>query len=162
MKVDDLKLGPDGIAVAGRETTTKIGRFNWNVRKTRYNSAMSALQELCRRGIHCYLVTHMKSAYNSEGQEIPGAETAHWLKDTEGWLQQVVIFEIDEERDERGELTGIVDATAILTQHRTSLKSPGRVHIFQRNSKGGDWFGWPGLRDGTFESPDDVKIEKEK
>ena len=85
MKVDDLKLGPDGIAVAGKDATTKIGRFNWNIRKSRYNSALTALQELCRLGVHCYIITHGKTAYDSGGNEIIGAETPHWLKDTEGW-----------------------------------------------------------------------------
>lgn len=159
MKVDDLKLGPDGIAVAGKDTTTKIGRFNWNIRKNRNNSALTALQELCRRGIHCYLITHMKTAYDSGGNEVIGAETPHWLKDTEGWLQQVAIFEVDEERDERGELTGEVNSYAVLTQNRTSLKSSGKVHIFRRDSDGGQWFGWPGLRDGSFSHSNDNVVE---
>ena len=159
MKVDDLKLGPDGIAVAGKDATTKIGRFNWNIRKNRNNAALTALQELCRRGIHCYLITHMKTAYDGSGNEILGAETPHWLKDTEGWLQQVAIFEVDEERDERGELTGEVNSYAVLTQNRTSLKSSGKVHIFRRDKEGGQWFGWPGLRDGSFSHPDDKVVE---
>tara|TARA_R100000995_G_scaffold41700_1_gene19425 strand:+ start:7902 stop:9128 length:1227 start_codon:yes stop_codon:yes gene_type:complete len=157
MKVDDLGLGPDGIATAGKATTTQIGRFNWNIRKNRYNSALTALQELCRRGIHCYLITHMKSAYDSTGNEIMGAETPHWLRDTEGWLQQMVVVEVDEERDERGELTGVVESFAVMTQNRTSLKAHGRVKLFRRDRTGGEWYGWPGLRDGSFEHPDDVK-----
>jgi len=159
MKVDDLKLGPDGIAVAGKDATTKIGRFNWNIRKNRNNAALTSLQELCRRGIHCYLVTHMKTAYDSSGNEVLGAETPHWLKETEGWLQQVAMFEVDEERDERGELTGVVNAYAVLTQNRTSLKSSGKVNIFRRDREGGEWFGWPGLRDGSFSHPDDKIVE---
>tara|TARA_R110000787_G_scaffold94113_5_gene196690 strand:- start:843 stop:2069 length:1227 start_codon:yes stop_codon:yes gene_type:complete len=155
MKVDDLKLGPDGIAVAGRDATTKIGRFNWNIRKNRYNSALTVLQELCRRGIHCYLITHMKTAYDSTGNEILGAESPHWLKDTEGWLQQMAIFEVNEERDERGELTGVLNSYSIVTQNRTSLKSSGKIHIFRRDKEGGEWFGWKGLRDGSLEHPDD-------
>ena len=157
MKVDDLGLGPDGIATAGKATTTQIGRFNWNIRKNRYNSALTALQELCRRGIHCYIITHMKSAYDSAGNEIMGAETPHWLRDTEGWLQQMVVVEVDEERDERGELTGVVESYAVMTQNRTSLKAHGRVKLFRRDKNGGEWYGWPGLRDGSFEHPDDVK-----
>mgnify|MGYP001193925284 FL=1 len=157
MKVDDLGLGPDGIATAGKATTTQIGRFNWNIRKNRYNSALTALQELCRRGIHCYIITHMKSAYDSAGNEIMGAETPHWLRDTEGWLQQMVVVEVDEERDERGELTGVVESYAVMTQNRTSLKAHGRVKLFRRDKTGGEWYGWPGLRDGSFEHPDDVK-----
>ena len=157
MKVDDLGLGPDGIATAGKATTTQIGRFNWNIRKNRYNSALTALQELCRRGIHCYIITHMKSAYDSAGNEIMGAETPHWLRDTEGWLQQMVVVEVDEERDERGELTGVVESYAVMTQNRTSLKAHGRVKLFRRDMTGGEWYGWPGLRDGSFEHPDDLK-----
>ena len=34
MKIEDLELGVDGIAVAGQKTTTKIGRFNWNIERT--------------------------------------------------------------------------------------------------------------------------------
>lgn len=159
MKVDDLKLGPDGIAVAGKDATTKIGRFNWNIRKNRNNAALTALQELCRRGVHCYVITHMKTAYDGSGNEIIGAETPHWLKETEGWLQQVAMFEVDEERDERGELTGVVNAYAVMTQNRTSLKSSGKVNVFRRDKEGGEWFGWPGLRDGSFSHPDDRIVE---
>tara|TARA_R110002096_G_scaffold73787_1_gene174871 strand:+ start:4525 stop:5760 length:1236 start_codon:yes stop_codon:yes gene_type:complete len=157
MKVDDLQLGVDGIATAGKATTTQIGRFNWNIRKNRYNSALTALQELCRRGIHCYLITHLKSAYDGQGNEIVGADTPNWLKDTEGWLQQMAVVELEEERNERGELTGVTEASAILTQNRTSLKSYGRVKLFRKDLLGGVWYGWKGLRDGTFEHPDDVK-----
>ena len=157
MKVDDLGLGPDGIATAGKATTTQIGRFNWNIRKNRYNSALTALQELCRRGIHCYIITHMKSAYDSAGNEIMGAETPHWLRDTEGWLQQMVVVEVDEERDERGELTGVVTSHAVMTQNRTSLKAHGKIKLFRRDSDGGEWYGWAGLRDGSFEHADDLK-----
>ena len=155
MKVDDLKLGPDGIAVAGKDATTKIGRFNWNIRKSRYNSALTALQELCRLGVHCYIITHGKTAYDSGGNEIIGAETPHWLKDTEGWLQQVAKFEVTEERDEKGELTGVSEAHAIITHNRTSLKSSGRVNVFRRDPEGGEWYGWKGLRDGSLDHPDD-------
>jgi len=161
MKVDDLQLGVDGIATSGKATTTKIGRFNWNIRKNRYNSALTALQELCRRGIHCYLITHMKSAYDSQGNELIGADTPNWLKDTEGWLQQMAVVELEEERNERGELTGVTEASAILTQNRTSLKSYGRVKLFRKDNEGGEWYGWKGLRDGTFEHPEDVKDDSE-
>ena len=150
MKVEDLDLGPDGIAVAGRKATTQIGRFNWNIRKNRYNSAMTALQELCRRGIHTYILTHMKPEYDSNGNEIPGAGSPHWLKDTEGWLQQLAVMEIVEESNERGELTGVADSYAVMTKNRTSLNTGGRVHIFRKDNDGGEWLGWPGLRDGSF------------
>tara|TARA_A100001201_G_scaffold1591_2_gene4049 strand:+ start:3676 stop:4947 length:1272 start_codon:yes stop_codon:yes gene_type:complete len=162
MKVDDLKLGPDGISVAGKDATTKIGRFNWNIRKNRYNSALTVLQELCRRGVHCYIITHMKPQYDSTGAEIIGAGSPHWLKDTEGWLQQTAIIEVDEERDDRGELTGIVNSYAVVTQNRTSLKSPGRIHLFRKDKDGGEWYGWPGLRDGSIDHPDNVIQEDSK
>ena len=150
MKVEDLDLGPDGIAVAGRKATTQIGRFNWNIRKNRYNSAMTALKELCRRGVHTYIITHLKAEYDANGNEIPGAGSPHWLKDTEGWLQQMVLMEIVEERNERGELTGEANSYGIMTKNRTSLNTGGRVHIFRKDADGGEWFGWPGLRDGSF------------
>lgn len=162
MKVDDLKLGPDGISVAGKDATTKIGRFNWNIRKNRYNSALTVLQELCRRGVHCYIITHMKPQYDSTGAEIIGAGSPHWLKDTEGWLQQTAIIEVDEERDDRGELTGIVNSYAVVTQNRTSLKSPGRIHLFRKDKDGGEWYGWPGLRDGSIDHADNVIQEDSK
>jgi hypothetical protein len=161
MKVDDLKLGPDGIAVAGKDATTKIGRFNWNIRKNRYNSALTVLQELCRRGIHCYIITHMKASYDGQGNEILGADNPHWEKSTEGWLQQVAYVEVDEERDDRGELTGIVNSYAVVTQNRTSLKSSGKVHLFRRDKDGGVWHGWPGLRDGSIDHEDNVMYGEE-
>ena len=61
-----------------------------------------------------------------------------------------------EERDEKGELTGVSESHAIITHNRTSLKSSGRVKVFRRDSEGGEWFGWKGLRDGSLDHADDV------
>ena len=155
MKVDDLELGVDGIAVAGKKATTQIGRFNWNIRATRYQTAMVALRELCRGGVHCYVITHMKPAYDSSGNELVGQDSAKWLRDTEGHLQQVVYTEIEEERDENGELTGTVRAFARVVANRTSLNAGGRVLLYERNKDGGEWFGWPGLKTGDFDIGED-------
>ena len=151
MKVDDLELGVDGISVAGRATSTKIGRFNWNIRATRYQTAMVAMRELCRGGVHCYVITHMKPSYDSSGNELVGQDKPKWLKDTEGHLQQVIYTEIEEERDEHGELTGIVRGYGVVVANRTSLKSAGRVLIFERNEDGGEWHGWKGIAEGNFD-----------
>ena len=116
---------------------------------------MTSLTELCRSGIHCYLITHLKDTYDSNGNELAGAEVPNWLKGTEKWLQQRAVSEIVHERNDMGELTGVVRAYAILTENRTSLKTPGKVLIFERNKDGGVWYGWKGLRDGSFDHPDD-------
>ena len=151
MKVDDLELGVDGIAVAGKKATTQIGRFNWNIRATRYQTAMVALRELCRGGVHAYIITHMKPAYDKTGNELLGQDSPKWLKDTEGHLQQVVYTEVEEERDENGELTGVVRGYARVVANRTSLHSGGRVLLFERNDEGGDWYGWDGVKNGDFD-----------
>jgi len=151
MKVDDLELGVDGIAVAGKKATTQIGRFNWNIRATRYQTAMVALRELCRGGVHAYIITHMKPAYDKTGNELVGQDSPKWLKDTEGHLQQVVYTEVEEERDENGELTGIVRGYARVVANRTSLQSGGRHLLFERNNDGGTWFGWDGMKGGDFD-----------
>jgi len=151
MKVDDLELGVDGIAVAGKKATTQIGRFNWNIRATRYQTAMVALRELCRGGVHAYVITHMKPAYDNTGNELVGQDSPKWLKDTEGHLQQVVYTEIEEERDENGELTGVVRGYARVVANRTSLQSGGRHLLFERNNEGGTWYGWDGLKKGEFD-----------
>lgn len=157
MKIEDLELGVDGIAVAGQKTTTKIGRFNWNIRKNRYNSAMMALMEIARRGVHCYFIAHMKPSYDSTGNEIAGAEVPNWLSGhTEAWLQQIIEIRIERERDESGALTGRSHSVATLTDNRQSLHVPPSVVLFEKNSDGGVWHGWKGLRDGSFEHPDDV------
>ena len=59
-------------------------------------------------------------------------------------------MEIVEERNERGELTGVAIPYAVMTKNRTSLNTGGRVHIFRKDNDGGEWLGWPGLRDGSF------------
>ena len=150
MKVDDLDLGVDGIAVSGKKTTTQIGRFNWNIRATRYQTAMVAMRELCRGGVHCFIITHMKPGYDSSGNELAGQDTPKWLKDTEGHLQQVIYTELEEERSESGELTGVVRGYAVIVADRTSLQASGRVLLFERNDQGGVWHGWPGISQGDF------------
>lgn len=157
MKVDDLGLGADGIDVAGKKATTQIGRFNWNIRATRYQTAMIGLRELCRGGVHCYIITHMKPAYDSNGNELVGQDSAKWLRDTEGHLQQVVYTETEEERDENGAPTGVTRAYARVVSNRTSLSAGGRVLLFEQGPDGGQWFGWDGLKIGDF----DVEEEEE-
>tara|TARA_R100000995_G_scaffold84423_2_gene63060 strand:+ start:58 stop:378 length:321 start_codon:yes stop_codon:yes gene_type:complete len=103
----------------------------------------------------------MKASYDGQGNEILGADNPHWEKSTEGWLQQVAYVEVDEERDDRGELTGIVNSYAVVTQNRTSLKSSGKVHLFRRDKDGGVWHGWPGLRDGSIDHEDNVMYGEE-
>jgi hypothetical protein len=153
MKVDDLDLGVDGIAVSGKKATTQIGRFNWNIRATRYQTAMVALRELCRGGVHCYVITHMKPGYDSSGNELAGQDTPKWLKGTEGHLQQVIHTELEEERNESGELTGVVRGYAVIIADRTSLQASGRVLLFERNDDGGVWHGWPKISAGDFNVP---------
>jgi len=158
MKIEDLELGHDGIDAAaflrqrekGGEKKKSVSRFNWNLRKIRYQLAFHLLRELCRLGVHCYPITHTKSDYDSSGNEIRGSASPAWLKDTEGQLQQLICTEIEDERDDSGELTGISRAYGRLLWRRTSLNTPERWVIFERNPDGGEWFGTPGMAQGTF------------
>ena len=68
-------------------------------------------------------------------------------------------METVKERNEKGELTGGVKSYAVLVENRTSLKTQGKVLVFEQNKEGGTWHGWKGLRDGSFEHPDDVISE---
>lgn len=157
MKVNDLELGPDGIATTGKKTTTKIGKFNWEIRKNRYKSAITTgLQETARLGVHCYVITHMKPSYDGNGNEILGADVSDILPRTEGDYQQVISVEVFKERNEKGELTGDSHSIATLVESRTSLRCGEKVLIFNRGPDGGKWHGWPGLRDGSFQSSDDT------
>jgi hypothetical protein len=158
MKVEDLGLGVDGISVSGKPHKELLGsgRFNWNIRKVRYNSAITALQELSRRGVHVYLLTHMKKNYDGDGNVIVGGEIPAWLDGTEGKLQQLVVGQVVQERDATGKLTGVSESFVTLVENRASLYATGRVKIFRRDPAGSVWHGWPGLKDGTFSHPDDV------
>ena len=156
MKIEDLELGVDGIAVSGKAATTKIGRFNWNIRKNRYNAAMSNMLELARRFVHVYCITGRKPSYDKNGNEIRGADVPAWLKDSERDFQQLISVDIEEIRDDFGALTGEAVATAVLKANRTSLRAPEPVVLFQRNAQGGIWNGWRGLRDGSFHHAEDV------
>lgn len=156
MKIEDLDLGVDGIAVAGKAATTKIGRFNWNIRKNRYNAAMSNMLELARRFVHVYCITGRKPSYDKNGNEIRGADVPAWLKDSERDFQQLISVDIEEMRDDHGALNGESKATAVLKANRTSLDCPPPVVLFNRTHRGGNWNGWPGVSDGSFRHPDDV------
>lgn len=157
MKIEDLELGDDAVAVSGQKTNTRIGRFNWDFRKNRYNSAMFAFRELCRMNVHTYVITGMKSSYDKNGNEILGADVAAWLKDTERDLEQLIEITLEEERDANGALTGKTVSKAQLKFNRTSLKIPEPVIIFEQEvGSEGVWNGFKGLYDGSFDSPDDV------
>ena len=157
MKIEDLELGRDGIDAAaflrqrekGGEKKKSVSRFNWNLRKIRYQLAFQLLRELCRAGVHCYAITHMKQEY-AGNDPIPGSGVPAWLDVTEGLLQQLIYTDIEEERNESGELTGISRAYGRLLWRRTSLHAPEPWIIFERNNEGGEWFGTPGMAQGTF------------
>ena len=134
MKIEDLELGADGLDAAvylrqhekGDAKKKSVSRFNWNLRTIRYQTAIHLLRELCRLGVHCYVITHMKPSYDSSGNEVAGADKPKWHSDTEGQLQQVIYTELEEERNELGELTGVVKAYGVVVANRTSLASPER------------------------------------
>jgi len=97
----------------------------------------------------------MKSTYDGEGNIVEGQEIPGWLKDSDGDLQQVVLMELIEERDELGRRTGVIDSYAVLTKNRTSLDLPGRHQVFHRAPPelgGSTWYGWPSLKHGRFET----------
>jgi len=157
MKIEDLDLGDDAVDVSGKKTTTRIGRFNWEFRKNRYQAAMNAFQELARLNVHVYVITGVKPSYDSNGNEIMGADVPAWMKDTERDLEQLIEITLEEERDEIGALTGKVVSKAQLKFDRTSLRLPEPVILFEQQvGTDGQWFGYKGLRDGSFEHPDDV------
>ena len=157
MKVYDLDLGRDGIATTGQKTTTKIGRFNWEIRKNRYRAALPhGLQETARLGVHCYVITHMKPSYDSNGNEILGSDVPDILPRSEGDFQQLIHVRVEEQRNEKGELTNQTRSIATVVENRTSLKCGQPVLLFIRDPDEPQWFGWPGLRDGSFDSKDDI------
>ena len=151
MKVQDLGLGADGIGAAKKRVT----HFSWHVRKTRYTSASECWQGLMTGGVHVYTIAHMKHTYDSDGNVIEGQDIPGWLKDSDGDLQQVVLMELIEERDDLGRRTGVIDSYAVLTKNRTSLDLPGRHRVFHRAPPelgGSKWYGWPSLKYGKFET----------
>jgi hypothetical protein len=157
MKIEDLELGDDAVEVSGRKTATKVGRFNWEFRKNRYQAAMNSFQELARLNVHVYVITGQKPSYDSNGNEIMGADIAAWMKDTERDLEQLVEVTLETERNEIGELTGKTISKAQLKFSRTSLRLPKPVILFQQEvGTDGQWFGYKGLQDGSFEHPDDT------
>lgn len=163
MKIEDLELGADGIDAAvylrqhekGDAKKKSVSRFNWNLRTIRYQVAIHHLRELCRLGVHCYVITHMKPGYDNQGNQIAGADVPKWHNDTDGMLQQIVYTELEEERNDMGELTGVVKAYGVVVANRTSLSSPKRFLIFERNNDGGVWYGWPGIEEGDFTGGED-------
>tara|TARA_R100000951_G_C2652320_1_gene184788 strand:- start:1184 stop:2425 length:1242 start_codon:yes stop_codon:yes gene_type:complete len=163
MKIEDLELGNDAVAVSGQKTNTRIGRFNWDFRKNRYNSAMNAFRELCRLNVQVYVITGEKPSYDKNGNEIMGADVAAWMKDTERDLEQLIEIDLDEERDANGSLTGKTVSKAQLKFNRTSLRRPEPVILFvQETGTDGQWFGYPGLSDGSFDHPNDVHTLEEE
>jgi hypothetical protein len=157
MKIEDLELGDDAVEVSGRKTATKVGRFNWEFRKNRYQAAMNTFQELSRLNVHVYVVTGQKPSYDSNGNEIMGADIAAWMKDTERDLEQLIEVSLEQERSEIGELTGKTISRAQLKFNRTSLRLPAPVILFEQEvGTDGQWFGYKGLQDGSFEHPEDT------
>ena len=164
MKIEDLELGVDGIAVAGKKATTSIGRFNWNIRKNRYKAALDSMKSLSQAGVHVYIITGMKASYDSNGNEIMGADVPAWLKDTEGQLEQLINVQIESEFSDLGSPTGKIKSVAKLVFDRSSLELPPPVILFEQDEFAGTgkWHGWKGLKDGSFYHAEDVHFQKEE
>jgi len=67
-------------------------------------------------------------------------------------LTQIIYMELDEERDDTGRRTGVTTSTAMLKSNGVSLKSSGPVTIYRQDTEGGEWYGWKGLKDGSFDT----------
>ena len=126
------------------------------IRKNRYRAALHGLQETARLGVHCYVITHMKPSYDSNGNEILDSDVPDILPRSEGDFQQLIHVRVEEQRNEKGELTNQTRSIATVVENRTSLKCGQPVLLFIRDPDEPQWFGWPGLRDGSFDSKDDI------
>ena len=118
---------------------------------------MYVFQELARLNVHVYVITGLKPSYDKNGNEIMGADVPAWMKDTERDLEQLLEVRIEKERDANGALTGKEVSKAQLIFNRTSLRLPEPVILYvQEPGTDGQWFGYDGLKDGSFESDKDT------
>ena len=117
---------------------------------------MMALMEIARRGVHCYFIAHMKPLTTRQGMKLQEPSPPTGLRATpRHGFSKSLRFALSESVM-KGALTGASHSVATLTDNRQSLHVPPSVVLFEKNSDGGVWHGWKGLRDGSFEHPDDV------
>jgi hypothetical protein len=155
MKIVDLDLGDDAIAVSGQKTNQDVGWGNWYIRTNYYDAMLELVKQLCRLGVHTWLIGHLKEKVVNKNPT--GEWEPDWLKvHTEKACTHVVHLHLEKEEDEEtGALTGVTESWATIEHNALSLKTPGRVLVYRQDQKGGEWFGWPELRTGDFSGDSD-------
>ena len=155
MKIVDLDLGDDAIAVSGQKTNQDVGWGNWYIRTNYYDAMLELVKQLCRLGVHTWLIGHLKEKIVNKNPT--GEWEPDWLKvHTEKACTHVVHLHLEKEEDEEtGALTGVTESWATIEHNALSLKTPGRVLVYRQDQDGGEWFGWHGLRTGDFSGDSD-------
>ena len=77
------------------------------------------------------------------------------------WYEKLYGIKVNTWYDKNASKQSNTDKLITLVENRASLYATGRVKIFRRDPAGSEWFGWPGLKDGSFSHPDDVKDSSE-
>lgn len=150
MKIADLGAAPDGIAAAVNPQSLVGNRWNWQIRHTRYHQLTAICSALMRLGVKVYLETHEQIVYENNKETLntkPACEKQLLNK-----VRQIIHYTREEERDEGGSKTGVVNYWATFTKSATNLDLQGQRRLVgvTRPDAAGVFHGLPELSEGNL------------
>jgi hypothetical protein len=143
MKIHDLNLAADAVGAA--QSNKEVGRFNWNIRTTRYYDVVFSLIEAADYGVDVYFITHLKKDYQS-GTGIQIGWKPWWEDKMENKMHHVI--SMTKEYNPETETTTLV---AQFEKCKSRIELEGRKRtVASINEEGAVWHGLSELKDGSL------------
>ena len=145
MKIIDLGSASDGISATVNAHQLVGNRWNWNIRYTRYHQLSAICTALMTLGVKVYLETHEQVVYENNKETLNSKPACE--KNLVNKVNQIIRFERDEERDEDGSKTGVVNYQATFEKSKTNFNLQGQRRLIGVTREGapGVFHGLPEL-----------------
>jgi len=149
MKIVDLDAAPDGIAAKVNAASLVGNRWNWQIRHTRFHQLTAIGESLMSLGIKVYFETHEQVIFKDNvetNRKKPKCESGLVFK-----VRQIIHYTTEEERDDSGNKTGVVNYWATFTKSATNLDLQGQRRLVgvTRPNEPGVFHGLPELAEGN-------------
>jgi len=150
MKIADLGSAPDGIAAAVNPQSLVGNRWNWQIRHTRYHQLTAVCTTLMSLGVKVYLETHEQVVFENNKETLntkPACE-----KNLVNKVRQIIHYTAEEERDDGGSKTGVVNYWATFTKSATNFDLQGQRRLVgvTRPDAPNVFHGLPELSEGSL------------
>jgi len=150
MKIVDLDAAADGIAAAVNPQQLVGNRWNWQIRSIRYHQLTAICRALMQLGVKIYLETHEKVVYENNKETLNTTPSCE--KNLLNMVNQIIHYSKEEERDDSGAKTGVVNYWATFDKSKMSLDLQGQRRLVGKTQPNapGVFHGLPELSEGML------------